>query len=400
MRNLWNNYLSSYKGLSANTWMLAFVMFINQSGAMILPFMAIYMEEELVFSDVKKGIVLGLFGLGSIIGSLYGGKLTDQLGSYKVQLMSLLCVVPLYISLAFLKKFELLCLGVLLTSSTKELFRPANSVSVAKYAKPENLTKAFSLNRMALNLGFSVGPAIGGFLAIYSFQLLFFANAFMSLTAGVLFWWYFRNKSTNALAKHKTEKIKTTDTRFKDYDFLLYSFFVALFAFCFFQLLNTLPLFYKNVALLKENQIGLLMAFNGLMVFSLEMFIIHIAEKKFTIATNLIIGMIFCGLAYTTLLFSSELSFLYLSLFFLSLSEILIMPFSSTVAVHRSNTENRGKYMGINGISYSSALIFSPIIGTWIIEKYNFSTLWGVNIVISLITILGFWHILKKWNMR
>lgn len=399
MQTFWQNYISSYKGLSTNTWMLALIMFINQSGAMILPFMAIYMEEELAFTDIKKGVVLALFGLGAIIGGLYGGKLTDQLGSYKIQLFSLLCVIPLYISLAFIKNFEFLCFGVLLTSTTKELFRPANSVSVAKYAKPENITKAFSLNRMALNLGYSVGPAVGGFLAVISFKLLFFTNAFMALIAAVLFWWYFKNKNTKTIQENTTN-LNEQKNAFKDRDFLLFSFFVTLFAFCFFQILNTLPIFYKNVALLKENQIGVLMGFNGLIVFSLEMFIIHIAEKKFTLLSNLIFGMIFCGLAYTTLLFSSDLFFLYFSLFLLSISEILIMPLTSTIAVYRSTPENRGKYMGINGISYSSALIFSPIIGTWVIEKFNFSTLWTLNIIVSIITILGFWKILKKWNIK
>lgn len=399
MRQFWQNYIASYKGLSTNTWMLALVMFINQSGAMILPFMAIYMEEELAFNDVRKGIVLGLFGLGGIIGGLYGGKLTDKLGSYKVQVFSLFCVIPFYVSLAFIKNFELLCLGVLVTSTTKELFRPANSVSVAKYAKPENLTKAFSLNRMALNLGYSVGPALGGFLAMISYQLLFFTNAFMSLIAGVLFWWYFNNRTTNALQKNEMETAKEP-VKFKDYEFLVFSLFVGLFGFCFFQILNTLPMFYKNVALLKENQIGVLMGFNGLIVFSLEMFIIHIAEKKFSILSNLIIGMVFCALAYATLLISSDIYILYFSLFLLSISEILVMPLTSTVAVHRSTPKNRGRYMGINGISYASALIFSPIVGTWIIEKFNYSTLWIVNSMVCLITIIGFWKILKKWKLN
>ncbi|MDN3710220.1 hypothetical protein QW060_25470 [Myroides ceti] len=40
--------------------------------------------------------------------------------------------------------------------------------------------------------------------------------------------------------------------------------------FCFFQILNTLPLFYKNVALLDEKNVGILMAFNGIIGFTLR----------------------------------------------------------------------------------------------------------------------------------
>ena len=395
----WQNYISAYKGLSQATWLLALVMFINQSGSMVLPFLGVYMTTVLDFSLKNAGIVLSTFGVGSILGSLVGGWLTDKFGSFKIQVSSLFLSIPFYLILPFFKSFETLCLSIFFLSFIKELFRPANSASVSYYAKPENITRAFSLNRMALNLGYSIGPAIGGFLAAVSYNFLFYTNAVMSFLAGTLFIIYFKNRKGNTPEKviaNKAEKILKTKSAYADQKFIFFSFFIAIYAFCFFQILNTLPLFYKNVALMNEKEVGLLMAFNGIVVFILEMALVHYAEKKFTLTANMIIGSLFCGAAFLVLLPSHLIVVLYISIFLISISEILIMQFASTVAVNRSLPTNRGSYMGLNGMSFSLAFVTSPLIGTFIAQNYGFTNLWIFNCVMILVATVGFYFVMKK----
>lgn len=400
LKNYWKNYISAYQGLSSATWLLALVMFINQSGSMVLPFLGVYMTTVLDFSIKNAGIALSTFGLGSILGSFVGGWLTDKFGSYKIQVFSLFCSIPFYLLLLVFNTFETLCISIFFLSFVKELFRPANSASVSFYAKPENITRAFSLNRMALNLGYSIGPAIGGFLAAVSYDLLFYVNGTMSFFAGLLFLFYFKNRKGNApkerVITEKHEEITKAPSAYTDVKFLFFSAFIAIYAFCFFQILNTLPLFYKNIALMSEKEVGLLMAFNGIVVFLLEMALVHYAEKKFSLTANMIIGSVFCGIAYLVLIPSHAIWVLYLSIFVISISEILIMPFASTVAVNRSSASNRGSYMGLNGISFSIAFVTSPLIGTAIAESYGFTNLWIFNCIMIVITSIGFYFLMKK----
>ena len=395
----WKNYISAYQGLSNATWLLALVMFINQSGSMVLPFLGVYMTTVLEFSLKNAGIVLSTFGVGSILGSFVGGWLTDKFGSFKIQAFSLFFSIPFYLILPLFDNFITLCISIFFLSFIKELFRPANSASVSYYAKPENLIRAFSLNRMALNLGYSIGPAIGGFLAAVSYHFLFYTNAFMSLIAGILFIWYFKNRKGHAPDKSngvKNEAQIKVKSAYADRTFLIFSFFIAIYAFCFFQILNTLPLFYKEIAKMTEKEIGLLMAFNGIVVFVLEMALVHFAEKKFSLSTNMIIGSLFCGAAFLILLPSAAIILLYASIFLISISEILVMPFASTVAVNRSVTANRGSYMGLNGISFSIAFVTSPLIGTYIAETYGFTNLWLFNCLMIAVCSIGFYIIMKK----
>ncbi len=186
-RKFFNLYIDSYRGLSTPAWMLALVMLINRTGAMVLPFMAIYMRNHLHFSLEQAGIVLSCFGLGSLLGNIAGGWLTDKLGSFKVQCLSLFLAAPLYIVIGKLYTVEALSAGIFTLTFIADLFRPANSAAITSYAKPENLTRAFSLNRMAINLGFSFGPFLGGLLAAISYDLLFWGNAIGCLMAAILF---------------------------------------------------------------------------------------------------------------------------------------------------------------------------------------------------------------------
>ncbi|WP_262506534.1 MFS transporter [Sphingobacterium sp. T2] len=201
MKALFQTYINSYKGLSQAAWLLALVILINRTGSMVIPFLGMYMSSELGFSKTQIGLVLGCFGLGAVCGSWLGGWLTDRFGNFKVQAISLMAVIPLFLVLPAFTTFEGLAPMIFLLSVVADTFRPANSVSVARYAKPENITRAYSLNRMAVNLGFSIGPALGGFLATISYHWIFYGNAIAAGLACIVFIYFFKNRKPNVTTK-------------------------------------------------------------------------------------------------------------------------------------------------------------------------------------------------------
>lgn len=180
-------YIDSFSGLSKESWMLAIVMLINRAGSMVLPFLGVYMTDYLGFELETAGLVLSCYGIGSVLGSWLGGWVTDKIGEFKVQSISLLLSVPLFCLIPLFQSEIGLATIILLQSTVSEFFRPANSVAITKYAKPSNMTRSFSLNRMAVNLGFSIGPAMGGILSAISYDFLFYSNAFAALIAGIVY---------------------------------------------------------------------------------------------------------------------------------------------------------------------------------------------------------------------
>lgn len=396
-------YTSSFKGLSKESWMLALVMLINRSGSMVLPFLGVYMISYLHFSIENSGIVLSFFGIGSVLGSWLGGMITDKIGEYRVQYFSLLLSVPLFCLIPLFRTEVGLAGIILIQSIVSETFRPANSVAITKYAKPENITRAFSLNRMAVNLGFSIGPALGGILSAISYEFLFFSNALGALLAGLMYIWFFRKRNTQAVIKAKKVKeaiaIKKENSPYRDGKFLLYSFLCMLFAICFFQLFSTLTMFYKDIVHLNPKSIGYLLGYSGFLIVLLEMSFVQIAEKYFKLGFSLFLGTFICGLSYAMLAFDYSIITLIISMTILCVGEIWTLPFMATITALRSGENNKGAYMGLNGISFSIAFVITPYVGTLIAQKFGFNALWIGTGILSILIAVGFYFTIP-WMLK
>ncbi|GJN60154.1 MAG: MFS transporter [Elizabethkingia anophelis] len=383
-------YADSFKGLSKEAWMLSIVMLINRSGSMVLPFLGVYMTDQLEFSIKESGIVLSFYGVGSVIGSWLGGYFTDKFGEYRVQSTSLFLSAPLFLLIPIFTSVEGMALIILLQSIISETFRPANSVAITKYARPENLTRAFSLNRMAINLGFSIGPALGGILSSVSYELLFITNAVGAILAGIFYVRFFR-KRHKIYQKKMKEKSMVKDTLekerspYRDSPFLVYCLLCAIFSVCFFQFFNTIPIFYKEVAHLDQKSIGYILGYSGFIIVVLEMLVVNFADKYLTIAKTLLYGILMCAAAYAMLAINHHISLIMLSISILSVGEILVLPFMSTITALRSGKTNQGAYMGLNGMTFSISFIITPLLGTSVASDLGFNTLWiGSGVVLAL----------------
>lgn len=378
--------------------MLALVMLINRSGSMVLPFLGVYMTNHLHFSIENTGIVLSFFGIGSVLGSWLGGFITDKIGEYKVQSFSLLLSVPLFCLIPVFKTEVGVAAIILLQSIVSDSFRPANSVAITKYAKPENITRAFSLNRMAVNLGFSIGPALGGILSAISYEFLFFSNALAAFSAGILYIVFFRKRNKIARLKAKKVKevieIKKENSPYRDGKFLVYCFFCMLFSICFFQIFSTLTIFYKDVAKLSQQNIGYILGYSGFLIVLLEMGFVQIAEKYFNLAVTMLLGTFICGFSYAMMAFDHSIVALIISMTLLCIGEIWTLPFMSTITALRSGDNNKGAYMGLNGISFSIAFIVTPYLGTMLAEKFGFNALWIGTGVLATVIAIAFYFII------
>ncbi|MDV3754444.1 MFS transporter [Elizabethkingia anophelis] len=370
--------------------MLSIVMLINRSGSMVLPFLGVYMTDQLEFSIKESGIVLSFYGVGSVIGSWMGGYFTDKFGEYRVQSTSLFLSAPLFLLIPIFTSVEGMALIILLQSIISETFRPANSVAITKYARPENLTRAFSLNRMAINLGFSIGPALGGILSSVSYELLFITNAVGAILAGIFYVRFFR-KRHKIYQKKMKEKSMVKDTLekerspYRDSPFLVYCLLCAIFSVCFFQFFNTIPIFYKEVAHLDQKSIGYILGYSGFIIVVLEMLVVNFADKYLTIAKTLLYGILMCAAAYAMLAINHHISLIMLSISILSVGEILVLPFMSTITALRSGKTNQGAYMGLNGMTFSISFIITPLLGTSVASDLGFNTLWiGSGAVLAL----------------
>jgi len=387
-------YRDAYTGLSRDTWLLSVVMLINRAGTMVLPFMSLYLTSpKMGYSIGEAGFVYGLFGAGAFVGAWVGGRLTDRMGFYPVQLITLLGGGVLFILLGQMKTFPLICIFTFLLSFVNDAFRPANSTAIAFYSKEENRTRSYSLNRLAINLGWAVGSAIGGILAKYNYEWLFWVDGFTNIAAAGLMWLCVKPVDYKPTPRQKAVAALGRSV-WKDTTYLWFVLLVTLFACCFFQLFTNMSVYYKQGLGFSEPFIGLLMSCNGVLIVAIEMVLIYKLEGKRRSTYYIVIGIFLMGLSYLMLnLFSMNHALAFVMIIIITFGEITSMPFMNSFWISRTQSYNRGQYAALYTMAWSAAQTLGPMVGAQVAEHAGFNWLWWGATGLSFITAFAFFKL-------
>ena len=373
-----HNYINNFKGFSREVWILALVTFINRAGTMVLPFLSKYLKEDLHFTYSQVGWIMVSFGLGSMLGSWLGGKLSDKIGFYKIMVFSLFCSGLLFFGIPLITSFYPLCITFFVIMVVADMFRPAMFVSLSTYAKPENRVRAFTLVRLAVNLGFAAGPALGGLIIMgMGYSGLFWVDGTSCIVAISLFALLVKEKKKPVSEIADTNPDQQVKSVFSDNIFWLFLFISFVSALLFFQIFSTLPIYHSEKYGLTEFQTGLLMTMNGLLIFALEMPIVSKFETRQTSKIKIILaGCVLMTLSFWVLLYDTFAGILIISMLFITFGEILIFPFSNAFALSRAPKGHEGKYMALFTMSFSLAHIGSSKTGFEIIARFGYTTNW------------------------
>ncbi|MGC6284343.1 MAG: MDR family MFS transporter [Polaribacter sp.] len=395
MKKLYYNYLSTFKGLSKEVWWLAFITFINRSGTMVIPFLSLYLTESLDYTLENVGWIMSAFGVGSVLGSWIGGKLTDKYGFYRVMYLSLALTGILFIGLQFIEGFYAFCFAIFLVMLVADAFRPAMFVAMNTYSKAENKTRSVTLIRLAINLGFSAGPAIGGFIITsINYKGLFWMDGITCLLATLVLINVLHPKKARVIDEQKVENPQPIRS-----DGLFWIFFVAMFifGFVFLQYFSTMPLYYRDVHALTEFDIGLLLGMNGFLIFVFEMPLIKwLGDWKYSKELLITIGLLVTGLSYVVLLMTPWVGILIIGMLFMTFGEMIAFPFSNSFVIERSKRGKQGEYMAFYSISFSAAHIFGHNSGLQMVDKFGYDTTWMVISIMSAIGVLTLFYLMYR----
>ena len=378
LQNAFRNYLNNFKGFSREVWILTLITFINRAGTMVLPFLSKYLKEDLHFSYSQVGWIMVCFGLGSMLGSWLGGKLSDKIGFYRIMIFSLFTSGLLFFGIQYVTTFYSLCFAIFGIMVVADMFRPAMFVSLGTYAKPENRVRAFTLVRLAINLGFAAGPALGGLIIMgMGYSGLFWVDGSSCIIAILIFALLVKEKKKSVFIDPENPDEVLTKSVFKDTIFWLFLFISFASAMLFFQIFTTLPLYHSDKYGLTELQTGLLMTMNGLLIFFLEMPIVSTFENKNTSKIKLIlIGCVLMTFSFYVLLIDAFAGILIISMIMMTFGEMFIFPFSNAFALSRAPKGHEGRYMALFTMSFSLAHIGSSKIGMELIDFFNYKTNW------------------------
>jgi predicted MFS family arabinose efflux permease len=387
MIRLFKNYINTFTGLSTEVWWLALVTFINRAGTMIIPFLSLYLKEDLEFSTNNIAWIMSCFGIGSVAGTWLGGKLTDKIGYYKVMVGSLFLTGLLFIGMQYLKTFEEFCIGIILIMTVADTFRPAMFVAMNAYSKPENKTRSVTLIRLAINLGFSAGPAVGGFIiATMGYSGLFWVDGITCIIATIVLFKVLNPKKT---VIQDDLSVKSSNSVYSNKPFMILFFSMLVFAVVFFQYFSAMPLYYDEIHFLTKPEIGLILGANGFIIFLLEMPTISWLErKKYNKAYLVMFGAFLTGLSFIVLNITNWSGILIIGMLFMTIGEMIAFPFANSIAMDLSKGENQGEYMAMYVMSFSIASVFGFNAGLQTISAYGYNTTWTAMALLSGVCML------------
>ena len=387
-------YRAAYSGIPKPVWWLSFVMLINRSGTMVIPFLTVYLTS-IGYSLNQAGLMMGVFGCGAFVGGYLGGWLTDRWGFFYVQIASLLCNGLLFIVLGYLTQLWTIGLCIFVLSSLGEAFRPANAAAIAAYSDESNRTRCYSLNRLAINLGWAVGPAVGGLLASIHYNLLFWADGLTCIAAAALLYFCLAPFTVPKATREATIETATISKAHTDTFYLKSLFCLLLIGIVFFQLFSIIPVYYKTAVQLSEATIGWVLALNGLIISLVEMVLVYRLQNRRSDFHYIVIGSFLVGCSFLLLIISPVFSVVFIAMLTVTLGEMFLFPFANNLWINRSSDRNRGQYAAFYAMTFAVAQVLAPTGAAQVVQEFGFNTLFVLDFFLCLLAAVGFYLLYK-----
>ncbi|HUQ18121.1 MAG TPA: MFS transporter [Gemmatimonadaceae bacterium] len=378
--NLWR----SLAGLPRDLWLFSFATFINRLGTMAIPFLILYLTRELGFSAERAGLVLGLYGVGSIVAAPISGRLADRIGGLSIIRVSLLGSGVMMLAYPFVHSFVAVVALTLAWSLLNESGRPAILTLVAEMVPTEQRKPAYALLRLAINLGMSVGPALGGFIAAHSFKMIFVANASASLVAGIFLVLVPLHSATHLATQKKGAHPESGKTLLEDRGMLVFLFASFLVSVVFFQHEGALPLFLVQDLHLSTAFYGSLFTVNTLMIVVMEV-PLNAATAHWPHRRALCLGAFLFAAGSAFFGFASGPALILVGIVVWTFGEMMLFPQASAYVADAAPPNRRGAYMGAYSMAFSSAFAVAPWAGTTVFSRFGATTLWTLVFLLGLL---------------
>ncbi len=274
--------------------------------------------------------------------------------------------------------------------------RPVLSTMVVDLVPKERLIETYGFLRVALNLGWAVGPAAGGYLATFLPYAWLFGVAALITALGFLFVLLFLRESFQKTSKQTVSPGILSVA--SDRTFLIFtglSFLVLLVAG---QMMSTLSIFTVDRMGFSTAQYGLLLTVNGLVVilfqYPVARWVSRLAKSKV-----LVFGSLIYGVGYLFFGWTGGLTLAILAMVILTVGEIIFSPVALSVVAGLSPEKHRGRYMGFYELSHTLGFTAGPLLGGFLLDSFPTDSwpIWGPIALIALLAGIGFyWMGIKR----
>jgi MFS family permease len=356
--------------------------FVNRLGSFITPFLALVAQREFGLTPGQAGALVMAYGAGSLVSILLGGQITDRLGRRAALLLSLLGSGTLAVGMSMAPGLPVFVPLLVLFGLLVDLYRPASAAIISDLLPSADRAVGFAAMRLAINLGFAVGVAVGGVLADRNWRLLFAGDGLTTLLFGV-FVLIAIGETRPASGASAAAGPADTPSPWRDGVFrqAVFSSFAFCLVLCSFSTL--LPLTVTEGAGYPAKVYGLLLSANGIVVALFEVPVAHAlaGRRRLRVAA---LGFLLTGLGFGLSGAVRHWAWLLAMVVVWTFGEILAIPQQTAFAADWAPPAARGRYLSVFQATFSLAFALNPLLTLPLRARYGDAAIWPLHLLVVL----------------
>ena len=394
--NLYREAFLHIKSFSKIFWIVIFATFINQAGNMAFVFLMLYGTEHLGLSVIKASFAFIAFSLSVFISGVTIGTVIDEIGPAKVMIGSLLINAVILLVFPFVHRYEFMIGMCLAWGFVYGAYRPASQTMITHLSKPGLHKITFSVYRLVLNLGMSIGPAIAGYLAAHSFPAIFISNGIANILAGLVL--IIGLYGTTWITYHaQSDHKKVISIKWLKYDPILRLLVIAMIpiSMVFFQHESTLPVYLKQNLHLPMSFYGWLFTVNTLMIVFFEL-LLNVATIHWSYRIHFILGTFFITVGFAGMALATTGWHIIVLTMVWTVGEMILYPSLGSCIADIAPKEHRGSYMGMYNTCSNLGILLGSAGGAMVLQHLGGHALWLICAVCGIISISIFSNLKLK----
>lgn len=353
---------SQVNGLPRPFWALWGGTLVNRLGTMVMPFTGVYLTQARGLSIATAGLVMAVFGAGSLVSQIVAGSLADRIGRRATLSGGMVATAVCMTALGYSTTLPAILASMFALGLVIDAYRPASNALVADLVSPVDRPKAYGLLFWAINLGYAVGMTAGGWLAGAGFMWLFWINAVSCLAFAALVW---RAVPETRPARGESETGGWGQV-LRDRLMLAFTVVVLGNAFVYAQTVSMLPLAMVKVVGLSTAEFGLAMAVNGVLIVLVQPLVSGWLGRR-DHSRTLALGIAVLGVGFALTAFVTTTVAFAGTIVIWTLGEIVTAGIAGTILATLAPAHLRGRYAGVFGFAWSLAMLLAPLAGGWLL---------------------------------
>lgn len=379
---------------------LVFSQVIMAAGfSLSFPFLAVYLNTQRDIAMSFIGIFLALSVFFTSFAQILGGEISDKIGRKLVMQIALFLRGISILFIAYLIKEKgsvaLIMAAHMIGVFFGSFFRPAANSWVADSTTPGQRVRAYGLLRIGVNLGWALGPALGGFMAQSSYAMMFFYTFISNIICVFIIGIFVDN--TIVISSVNIEKLsfKTIRQVLAHEKFMRFCVAIFTMAIVMSQLIVSSSLYCLKYLNFTEVDVGILFSLNGMIVVGLQYFVSKYLEK-IKITSGLAIGAFLSAVGYFIFGFSFTFSIAIIAVIIFTFGELAVSPGIHAMTANLADEKHKGRFMGVEGLFYQLGYSFGIFIGTnslQFLSPHFQAAPWVITAIISLVAAYLFYRL-------